>query len=300
MRPSEEAAIIEVIEAVNRTFWMRDFAAYEKLYLHSSEQLLWGYRHGGGFVIRRGWDEIAARSLDHMRMFPDPIPALAEAPLSNLRLRVVGNAAWATYDCEYPFLQEKHNGRWLIAAAGLLDPDLGEEVAVRTTRDGEILWQSAAATRRLRSDEHFVLRSGCLRARDRKLDVRLREAIGWVATDERIMPHGGSLPLCLETRAGLPRIVWVVADLDGALVFLDDIRPLRARIELAARAFGLSSAQQRLALAIAAGMDVKHYAREAGISPNTVRTHLKRMFEKVGASSQPGLVRTLLTLSPPR
>src|SRR5690606_38014385 len=154
-----------------------------------------------GFVRRRGWGEIGARPPARMPMFPRPSPGLAEAPLSNLRLRVVGNAAWATYDCEYPFLQEvrghgpngtlhclrileKHNGRWLIAAAGLLDPDLGEEVAVRTTRDGEILWQSAAATRRLRSDEHFVLRSGCLRARDRKLDVRLREAIGWVATDE--------------------------------------------------------------------------------------------------------------------
>jgi DNA-binding CsgD family transcriptional regulator len=97
------------------------------------------------------------------------------------------------------------------------------------------------------------------------------------------------------------RVAWVIAEDHGhALVLLDDPRPLTERIDNAAQVYGLSPAQRKRALAIAAGRSPADYAARAGVSLNTAKTYLKRLFEKTGVSSQPALVRALLSLVPPR
>ena len=61
--------------------------------------------------------------------------------------------------------------------------------------------------------------------------------------------------------------------------------------------FGLTPAEIRLCIALVKGMSVEEYALEAGISSNTARTHVKRIYAKTGVRRQSELVRLLLTSS---
>ena len=60
--------------------------------------------------------------------------------------------------------------------------------------------------------------------------------------------------------------------------------------------FGLSAAQQRLAAEIVRGHTLPIAASALGISVNTARTHLNRIFDKTGVHSQAALVRNLYSV----
>jgi DNA-binding CsgD family transcriptional regulator len=55
----------------------------------------------------------------------------------------------------------------------------------------------------------------------------------------------------------------------------------------------------RLAALIVEGCDLTRAADQLGISANTARTQLQRMFDKTGVRSQPALVRMLLSVGSP-
>jgi DNA-binding CsgD family transcriptional regulator len=61
--------------------------------------------------------------------------------------------------------------------------------------------------------------------------------------------------------------------------------------------FGLTPAEIRLSIALVKGTSVEEYAEEAGISSNTARTHVKRIYSKTGARRQSELVSLLLKSS---
>lgn len=77
----------------------------------------------------------------------------------------------------------------------------------------------------------------------------------------------------------------------GVFVGLRLIRPARKaptpapgldRAEARA-ALGISPREHDVLLALAAGLSNKEIARQLDVSPNTVKTHLSRLFEKLGA-----------------
>ena len=61
--------------------------------------------------------------------------------------------------------------------------------------------------------------------------------------------------------------------------------------------FGLTPAEIRLVMALVRGQSVEDYAETAGISSNTARTHVKRIYSKTGVRRQSELVRLLLRSS---
>jgi DNA-binding CsgD family transcriptional regulator len=87
---------------------------------------------------------------------------------------------------------------------------------------------------------------------------------------------------------------------DGAfyLVFISDpdhgIAISRERLE---RIYGLTPAEARLAAMIGEGGHLKTVAAQLGITSETARTHLKRIFSKTTVATQADLVRLLLTLT---
>lgn len=59
------------------------------------------------------------------------------------------------------------------------------------------------------------------------------------------------------------------------------------------RAFGLTRAEARLAYELVRGSKLVEAAVRLGISRNTARTHMKRIYAKTGAAHQAELVRLL-------
>ncbi|MBP7001863.1 hypothetical protein [Amaricoccus sp.] len=83
------------------------------------------------------------------------------------------------------------------------------------------------------------------------------------------------------------------------LVAFDDAAMLARRLRAAAGVFRLSPAQTRLALGLLEGRDLGAIAAGAGVSVNTLRTQLQRMFDKTGARSRAALVGLLLGTDAP-
>ena len=89
-------------------------------------------------------------------------------------------------------------------------------------------------------------------------------------------------------------------DQDGAIVIsFDNAAVLDRRLQAARGVFGLSPGQHQLARLIAEGKDLALAAAELGVSVNTARTQLQRMFDKVGVRNQAALMRVLLSIGPP-
>lgn len=83
----------------------------------------------------------------------------------------------------------------------------------------------------------------------------------------------------------------------GCVVLVSDpsalILPSLERLETL---YGLTPAQARVARALAAGKGSKEVARELGISPSTVRSQTKDVYQKMRVHSQGDLMRAILTL----
>ena len=94
-------------------------------------------------------------------------------------------------------------------------------------------------------------------------------------------------------------ISWItIADM-MTVVLLGDDKLLTSTIHRAGEVYGLSPKQLRVAEAIARGMDLSSTATMLGVRPSTVRTHVRRMFERLNVTSQPALIRALLSTGPP-
>ena len=82
----------------------------------------------------------------------------------------------------------------------------------------------------------------------------------------------------------------------GVIIFLNDYEsPLNVPYESLCEVHGLTKAEAKVAVALANGFTLNSYAEMNDVSLNTVRTQLKRVFEKTGVSSQPDLVRLILS-----
>lgn len=106
-------------------------------------------------------------------------------------------------------------------------------------------------------------------------------------------PGGGRYSLSLSPFLGAerngdgPAALALIADPDSSLA---------AASELLHRFFGLTAAESRVACALADEPSPRAVGRRLGITYQTVRTHLRRVFAKTGARSQAEVVRMVLAL----
>jgi len=158
----------------------------------------------------------------------------------------------------------------------------------------------------LMSGDGLISRDG-LRTATRQETAQLRNAVAAVST-----PMGSGIPmpetlLQVDRPSGAAPYEVLVAPLPSrsslrrdatAVLFITDPEaeaPLdsrRLRI-----LFGLTPAEVRLSRALVKGQSVAEYANETGVTSNTARTHVKRIFSKTGVRRQSELVRLLLKSS---
>ncbi len=175
-------------------------------------------------------------------------------------------------------------------------------------RKSRILIMNGEAEEILRAADGLVLANDGLRAMRAPETSRLRGLIAGAAetTNGNGTHHGGAMSVSRNNgHAPLRVLVSPSAPSNGqvkgrssAIVFVTE--PERTRTPdpaLLEQLLNFTPAESRLAVALAAGKTVQEFAEEAGVSLNTVRTHLKRIFSKAGVSRQAELIRQLTALA---
>lgn len=155
-----------------------------------------------------------------------------------------------------------------------------------------------AAARALGSDEGpLLLRNATLAARSPPHGQRLEELIrlalvGTSPPGSMILPRSGDgRPLTILVSAVRSRDVARLDDFgmrDAAvLLFIIDPTDRAAMpLEWLMNAFGLTQGEARVAVAASTGIAIAETAIQLGLSPNTVKTHLRNVFAKTGTNRQ--------------
>lgn len=315
--PDDEAAILALMHANRIAMWTANFDAWRECFVHADYTTRMGWWRVGGVFVRRGWEELSARlARDHPGRRDD---YAYETKIQNVTIRIIGDMAWAVFEQLYPGYDleghvgpslihemrvfERHDGQWKIALLSFLDGNAGEPGAamVRLAPDGSVLWVSPAAVKSLADSDDLVVRGNRLRFRNSRVDGKFRAALAWAASlDNGLMSRQGALPLVVEAGEGLPMtIYWVAVDAGTIFLSVGTGRIGGKRLDMAATIYGLSPAQKQVAALIAEGLSLTDIAERMGITPNTARTHLSRIFDKTGVHTQPALVRVLLSAVAP-
>ena len=319
--PDEDRqAILRVVDEETAAYFDKDYERWARCWVQAPYGRRWMWLERGGITVREGWDDHGPRMKRGMERYPAPNASTREIRRVNINLRAARDMAWVTFDqhssrtgdvvFDVSGLQkemrilEKHNSEWKIACICVMQRSLDHATSplMRVDENAVVSWANAAADERFRQRDVLMIRAGKLRAASREADQRLQAAIRWAASRDDdpaghvIAVHEGSLPVLLTSRPGEPATMcWVIARNGMILVELNDQQLTESQLAPAAAILGLSPAQLRLAALIVSGSDLVEAARHLGISVNTVRTQLQRMFEKSGVRSQPALVRVLLS-----
>jgi DNA-binding CsgD family transcriptional regulator len=141
----------------------------------------------------------------------------------------------------------------------------------------------------------YVGPDGRLTAASAHATRELRHAIGEVVTGVRAR---ASLPATMSPGRTLPMVVRGAPTAHStesrlAIVFVGDPRSL-PHDNVLSDLHGLTRAEARLALELLRGNSLAEAARHLGVTRNTVKSQLQRIFEKTGVTRQSELVRLLM------
>jgi DNA-binding CsgD family transcriptional regulator len=159
------------------------------------------------------------------------------------------------------------------------------------------LANEAAAALVASPDAAMRLRRGRLGLRDRALDARLETLI-----DVAVFGRATGAAILVAERGAF---AWLTVepgpryrDTVSALVTLRRPRAMSWTVEDLRAAYDLTPREAEVAIAIAAGGRPAQIAETLGVSPDSVRVYLKRVFSKTGAAGQGPLASMLLTGRP--
>jgi len=167
---------------------------------------------------------------------------------------------------------------------------------------GSVLAANAAAERLLAGESEVRIEAARLVAREPRLARRLAAALQRLggAHAERSLP---AEVLRLPRSGAEARLEVLLLPLpagpDGtgspaALFVYEPAGAGLAPAELLEKIYGLTPAESRVVGRILVGRTLEESARDLGVGRETVRTHLQRIFRKVGTTRQADLVRLLL------
>ena len=231
----------------------------------------------------------------------------------------IENDGWSSAQIEciqrlLPHIRQYVSVRQVLAGAGALDASLA--ALLETTGPGVIQldWQgrivaaSDGARRLLRTGDGLRDTGGFLCARSPADDGGLQRLLSRALPPFGRQAAGGSMVLrCPAGRDPVELHVtpvgrqetslcaWPVA----ALVLVADTGGRQTVIEpdLVTARLGLSRAEARVAVMLAEGKSVRDIAESTERGISTVRTHVQRIFRKLGIARQTDLVRLVLAIS---
>ncbi|MBN9335422.1 helix-turn-helix transcriptional regulator [Devosia sp.] len=144
-------------------------------------------------------------------------------------------------------------------------------------------------------------------AADKSLQAALREATTCLSSAAQrepsaVVAYEAGRPVHVIEIMTMPR---TFVDAFGSMVAIGIIRSIRAAKSVSespsvgalGATFGLTGAEARVACHVGAGLGLPETARKLGIGYETARTHLSRIFAKLGISRQSELVEVLALLN---
>src|SRR5262249_25448357 len=81
------------------------------------------------------------------------------------------------------------------------------------------------------------------------------------------------------------------------LIIHDPACPMEIPVEWVMDAYGLTPAEARVALCAASGATIPDAAHRLNVSPNTIKTHLRKVFAKTGTGRQSELTRLIASIA---
>ncbi|MCC6776178.1 MAG: helix-turn-helix transcriptional regulator [Hyphomicrobiales bacterium] len=136
----------------------------------------------------------------------------------------------------------------------------------------------------------------------RLLEGLLRKALQGAPTCAMSLPSvddGGLLTVLVTSVRSADVACYSEAGMRDAAVLIFVVDPA-IRVEVPAswlvQAYGLTAAEARVALAVASGLTTPEAAAKLGLTTNTIKTHLHKVFAKTGVSRQTELARCIAAL----
>jgi DNA-binding CsgD family transcriptional regulator len=174
---------------------------------------------------------------------------------------------------------------------------------VALSSDARVLAVNGAAERLLASQSELAITDGQLRATVPAVAERLAAALERLRSNGRDTPVAAtSLRLAGPGGAAVEALVMPLGRAANAVSFLLVLHPCASRTcdpttpppaRVLAQLYGLTPAECRAAERLTAGRTIAEAAADLGVRYETVRTHVKRVYQKVGVSRQSDLVRVL-------
>lgn len=274
-----------------------------------------------GTQVQEGWDAIFANFKHMAEQYPD---SFADNRVQHEKMNIVvhGETAWVTYDQvgvpsddNFEMVGIQHelkifhriDGQWKIMCIVVMLRSVDHEVCplIEIGLDKKVLWMNGFAHERISEHPALLISGGRLRVRNRKHDIAFDDAIAWAGhLLKSHLPQGLGSRLSRavvlgESSDATPILCWLVIEDGKLLVSFDDEKQLKRKMTIAQGVYGLTASQAQLAELLASGNDLKLASQKLGVSINTVRTHLQRMFDKTGVRSQSALVATLFSVEAP-
>jgi DNA-binding CsgD family transcriptional regulator/ketosteroid isomerase-like protein len=315
------AEIHDVIDEETAAFMARDFERWSACFVHSPRTREVSYGADRGVLIHKGWDEVAAAM--QKIMADNPEPEDKDLGHNEIEVSVNGDLAWAVFnsrchalpndpyplhDSEQVRILERHSGRWRIVYLGfaMLRLRIQARPVIQVDENARVIWATSETLAALSDFEGLTITQGRLHSTDSHFNKALTRAIARAAKLRHIFDSSYNkqpgntfhFPCILGDAEDGGTMHCTVFARDGSVnVTFNDDELIKGKIKAAQEVFSLSQGQGRLVAEIASGRCLTEVAASLGISINTARTHLSRIYEKTGVSSQHALIRLLMSLN---
>ncbi len=315
---TEHSAIMDVIACETDMFLRHDFEGWAACWVQDDRVREVCISSSFGATVLEGWDKLR----DYMRnvMASGAVCNISETERFNINITVSSDIAHVVFDensknpsgqIEQTFetrVLERSGDTWRILYASFVLRGHQQIDTRRLSVDakGDVLCAPEAARSQLESHPGLQIINNRLRATKPAWDKILQAGLKCAAEQHgyfqhyRYMIESGRnfrLPIVLgETDEGSVAVC-VLFVRDGQTFVETQIDgDIDARLSVAKVVFGLSEGQMSLIQCIVSGDNLTAASDALGISVNTARTHLSRIYSKTGVNSQTALVRTLLSV----
>ena len=318
----QEKAVLQVIEDESAAYFANDFDALAECWLQTDDAIRMFAGPRLGVRKHKGWAQIGAGFRKSMEWAPQHYDAREYLRRRNVQVSISGDIAWVYYDQvlaknDPGFITDslqfetkilhRVEGKWRIACMILVVPEKAQAKTpeVRLDEVGKVVQLNEEAKARLGEFPGLKIVGDRLVACDREMDKgfqeALKERVGFLKTmfapnllNRSVQP----IPLGTDEYSR-PMFCWMRVVQSEISVTFDDAAAMEDWIGHASELFGLSPSQRRLVELLIRGLDLPHIADEMGVRVSTIRTQLRRVFDKTGTNSQTALAASVMSVRKP-